>query len=312
MEAENARQSDALSWPSITIIIPVRNAEQILPHCIRGVLSQAYPRDKFEAIFVDNASRDKSLEVLRHHKADIVILQERKRGASAARNTGIRRAKYDYVAFTDSDCIPDPTWLQEFVLFARLNPQADFIGGRIAPFNPQSSIERFVEKLYNQRSAIQNSRPPYAITANLFIKKGKLFELGLFNESFLRGQDVDLSFRGFRQGSTFAYVHQAVVYHANTKTLGGLFRKGFQHGQAATHIWKYYAQELQRSRFKQCTNVKPYRVFIAQLASYLKYTVWPSPDSNEVTDVKTLYPFYDAVHMLGRQFGFLAGTMRRP
>jgi glycosyltransferase involved in cell wall biosynthesis len=308
----SVRNGDALKefWPSVSVVVPVWNAETSLPSCISGVLSQDYPADKFEALFIDNLSRDCSFSILQSYGPRITVLQQSRKGSSAARNTGIRSARGEYIAFTDSDCTPQSQWLKELVLAARRNPHADFIGGRIGAWNPQSEIETFVETLYDQRAAIQRFHPPYAITANLLVKRGKLFELGLFNESLLRGQDVDLSYRGFfLQRSQFAYAPDAAVYHWNTKTVTGLFGKGWQHGKAASQVLKHYENELQTSRLKKCTDIKPYQQFMVKLPVYLKHTIRSRRDSGAPADVAIQYAFYDAVFRMGKQLGFVATTI---
>src|SRR5437764_14367967 len=59
-----------------------------------------------------------------------------------------------------------------------------------------------------------------------------------FDESLIRCQDVDLSYRLFQAGCSFAFVPDAIVYHRNERTLGGLFREGFTHGYWAVRTRK--------------------------------------------------------------------------
>ncbi len=302
---------NAFDRPMISVVAPVWNAEQTLRRCITGVLSQDYPPTQFEAIFVDNRSRDRSLQILEQYKDRIAIVEEKKQGASAARNAGVRSAKSEYIAFIDADSVPDKNWLRELVACAAANPSADFVGGRIAAYDPQSPIETFVELLYDQRSAIEKFHPPYTSTANLFIKRERLLELGLFNETLLRGEDVDLSYRGFfKHNAKFAYAHKAAVFHPNMKTLWQLFLKGLDHGQVAAHLWKRYEQELQLSRLRRCADIKPYLTFVRRLAPYLRIAVRKSSRHANENLAELRYPFYDGAFNVGKQLGFLAGTLR--
>lgn len=298
-------------WPFVSVVAPVWNVEKTLERCVDGVLSQDYPQENVEVIFVDNRSRDRSLQILEQYKGRIIIVEEKKQGAGAARNAGVKKAKHDYVAFIDADCVPDKRWLRELVRAARCNPGADFIGGRIAAWRPQSEIEKFVETLYDQHAAIASFQPPAAITANLLIKRAKLFDLGLFDEKLLRGQDVDLSYRGFFfHQSQFAYAPGAVVYHRNTKTLSGLFHKGFQHGKAASQVVKRYSTQLQISRFRRCLQMKPYWRFLSTLPHYVKCTnrCTDGDAAHEVGNDR--HAFYEAVFQLGKQCGFITTTIR--
>ena len=89
----------------VSVIIPVRNRGKLLNGAVRSVLSQTH--QDFEIIIVDDGSTDatpKVVRVLAEQDRRIHYLQhDTNRGAPAARNTGIRAAKGDWIAFLDSD-----------------------------------------------------------------------------------------------------------------------------------------------------------------------------------------------------------------
>lgn len=90
--------------PSISIIIPVYNAEPYLVRCLDSVLKQSW--SDFEAICINDGSTDESLSVLEsYEKRDkrIKVYSQKNGGLSAARNAGIAKAQGEYLAFLDSD-----------------------------------------------------------------------------------------------------------------------------------------------------------------------------------------------------------------
>lgn len=100
--------------PLISVIIPTYNRTQQTIAAIESVLAQTYPN--FEIIIVDDGSTDDSGEVIQrfirqrtngHHQ--ILFFHQANQGASIARNTGIAKARGEYIAFLDSD----DTWLPE-------------------------------------------------------------------------------------------------------------------------------------------------------------------------------------------------------
>ena len=93
----------------VSIIVPTFNRGRILPRAIASVLNQTF-RD-YELIIVDDASTDDTGEIVRGYSDERIryIRHERNQGAPAARNTGLRQAKGEYVAFLDSD----NEWLPE-------------------------------------------------------------------------------------------------------------------------------------------------------------------------------------------------------
>ena len=88
----------------LSIIVPVYNAETYISECVDMLLSQTYPNK--EIIFIDDGSKDKSGELLdeqANQHSDIVVIHQKNAGAPAARNTGLRAATGDLIAFCDVD-----------------------------------------------------------------------------------------------------------------------------------------------------------------------------------------------------------------
>ena len=85
----------------ISVIIPTYNRQRYLKKAIDSVVAQTYPY--FELIVVDDGSDDDTAGLVSGHNGDIVFIQQENRGPAAARNTGIRAARHDILAFLDSD-----------------------------------------------------------------------------------------------------------------------------------------------------------------------------------------------------------------
>ena len=101
---------------SVTVIIPAFNRTAKVTRAIDSVLEQELPPDvKLDIVVVDDGSSDPLEKVLSTYGTEVVYLRHsRNLGAAAARNTGIKAAKGDYVAFLDSDDVwlPHKTALQ--------------------------------------------------------------------------------------------------------------------------------------------------------------------------------------------------------
>jgi len=85
----------------ISIVIPTYNRQDRLKEAIDSVLAQTYPH--FELIVVDDGSEDNTSELVANYNADIVYIGQENKGPAAARNRGIQAARYNIVAFLDSD-----------------------------------------------------------------------------------------------------------------------------------------------------------------------------------------------------------------
>lgn len=93
-----------MSFPQISVIIPVYNVEKYLEECILSLINQTFTNCEF--IFVNDGSTDNSKLIIESflEKDDrIILLNQENKGVSVARNEGIAIAKGKYVAFVDSD-----------------------------------------------------------------------------------------------------------------------------------------------------------------------------------------------------------------
>jgi glycosyltransferase involved in cell wall biosynthesis len=96
-------ESSAAKGKLVSVIIPFYNRLELLPRALKSVIDQTY--GELEIIVVDDASSVSPEEVLVHFSDPrvVYIRHEKNQGVSAARNTGIKAARGDYIAFLDSD-----------------------------------------------------------------------------------------------------------------------------------------------------------------------------------------------------------------
>lgn len=88
----------------VSIIIPVYNVESYLEECMESAVNQTL--DSIEIIAIDDGSTDNSLNILNKYKRKydfMKIITQKNKGASAARNRGIKEAVGEYIFFLDSD-----------------------------------------------------------------------------------------------------------------------------------------------------------------------------------------------------------------
>ena len=95
--------------PTVSVIIPTYNREQFVTKAIESVLNQSF-RDR-EIIVVDDGSTDKTSQNLERYQDKIRYIYQKNAGASAARNTGVKASKGEWLAFLDSD----DEWTAEYL-----------------------------------------------------------------------------------------------------------------------------------------------------------------------------------------------------
>jgi glycosyltransferase involved in cell wall biosynthesis len=107
---------------TVSVIIPVYNVERYIADTVQSVLNQTY--SQVEVLIVDDESPDRSVEVCQQfNDPRINILHQQNRGLAGARNTGIRYATGDYIAFLDGDDLWLPEKLEKHVAHLEQCPQ---------------------------------------------------------------------------------------------------------------------------------------------------------------------------------------------
>ncbi len=234
---------------SVSVVVPILNAERTLPHCMKA-LAQLDPAP-LEIVLVDNGSTDGTMGLLEgfassHERCPMRILREPRKGAAAARNAGFRTARSDVVAFTDSDCAPEPAWLSS--LIQPFEDQAiGAVAGRVVAAPAAATIELF-NSLYTlqlpEHPAKHSCWTPWKggyPTANLAVRRLLLQKLRGFDEDMRTGEDHDLCARIYADGAELAYHPAARVSHYHRTTVTGTLRQAFGFGRAHPKLLRRHA-----------------------------------------------------------------------
>jgi glycosyltransferase involved in cell wall biosynthesis len=95
-------------WPFVSIIVPVYNGSRTIDALLTSLLALDYPPDQHEILIVDNKSTDDTRQRIQRYP--VTLLEETEiQGSYAARNRGIEAAQGEILAFTDADCVVEPT-----------------------------------------------------------------------------------------------------------------------------------------------------------------------------------------------------------
>ena len=107
----------------VSVIIPTWNRAEFLEKAVDSVLNQTWPH--FELIVVDDGSDDSTRDLVAGYGSKVAYVRQENLGPAAARNTGVGRARYDLIAFLDSDDLFEPDKLE--VQVAAMRSQPDFL-----------------------------------------------------------------------------------------------------------------------------------------------------------------------------------------
>ncbi|MDP3747237.1 MAG: glycosyltransferase [Phenylobacterium sp.] len=209
--------------PKVSVVIPHYRDLAGLDLCLRALAAQTYPAADFEVIVADNNSPEGEAAVAEviAGRARLVVVTEK--GAGPARNGGVALARGDILAFTDSDCVPEPAWLTEGL--AAL-PAYDFIGGRVTvlvdDLTAMSGPEAF-ERVFAFDFKTYIEKKGFTGAGNLFCARAVFDKVGGFRAAV--SEDVEWSFRARGMGLRLGYAPRAVVGHPARRTWDELWAK---------------------------------------------------------------------------------------
>lgn len=197
--------------PHVSVIVPHYNDLEALDRCLAALQAQTYPADRFEIIVADNASPAGADAVERVIRARARLVTVHERGAGPARNGGVAIATGEILAFTDADCIPAPSWIENGVAALA---GSDFVGGgmrvlvgderRVTGAEAFELVFAFDNQAYVERKA-------FTVTANLFCPAALFRQVGGFRVGV--SEDLEWSHRARDAGFRIGYAPEALVGH---------------------------------------------------------------------------------------------------
>jgi len=204
---------DNLSTAAVVVPVFLRNNQSVemLDVLVTRLLAQ-----KLEAhiIIVDDAS-----PISVQNYSDVTILRLKKNnGPAAARNQGVEHALNlgaDFIAFTDTDCIPSEKWLQEIHAGFINSPLCNILSGNTLSHD-RCWLGKYHERngTLNGRKIIGTDKLLYGPTCNLAITAHVAKELR-FDEGFpcAAAEDIELCYRANKVGWTIEHCANAIVFH---------------------------------------------------------------------------------------------------
>jgi len=199
--------------PKVSVIIPTYNGADHLGATIQSVLDQTLP--DFELFLVDDGSTDNTHEIVEQFDDPRIIFMpnESNRGADAARNTGLRRASADVIAFLDQDDLFHPEKLQIHVEYLAKHPRVGFT------YNARYELH------YSSENIREIASPPARITledivlshqlspSEMVFRKDWVFRIGLLDESHnFHGGEIIFLGKLYLEGCRFANVNRVLNY----------------------------------------------------------------------------------------------------
>ncbi len=194
---DSSRSFHYSSHMKLSIIIPTKNEEALLPRLLKSIKNQTF--DDYEIVIADANSTDKTREVAKTFGARIVD------GGmpGPGRNLGAKAAKGEFLLFMDADAVmPSDTFLMDTMNEIEAH-DIDVATCRLKPIS-DSVVDSFMHGFYNKYISLTAGVRPHAPGSCIFARRAVHEELGGFDESVVFAEDMEYVQRAYKKGFHFA------------------------------------------------------------------------------------------------------------
>jgi glycosyltransferase involved in cell wall biosynthesis len=239
--ADNERMAapNRTTAPVVSVVIPTMGRADYLEVTLRSLAAQDLEAS-YEVIVVDDGSTDRTPEVL--SRAGMrVVRHPARRGLNAARNSGIRAARADLIAFVDDDVEAPREWLGALLEGTARYPDAEAFGGPIRPRLeglPPRGCGRDSQLITSLDLGPEDRETERVWGANLAVRRAAVTRVGQFDESLgpRCGDEEEWLVRLHEAGGKIVYLAAAGLDHRRTgddSRMRSLARAAFTRGRAA-------------------------------------------------------------------------------
>lgn len=232
-----------MSPPMLSVVVPVYNDPEGIRVTLESLTSQ---RDTptYEVLVVDNDSTDSSGEVINDFETQypeiVTGLSETDIQSSyAARNTGIKHATGDLLAFIDADMTVEETWAAD-ICEAFSESDIDYLGYNVEMYIPDGDDTFWARYDVAMGLPVKHylETKQFAPTCALVVRREVFDEVGLFDEELISGGDKEFGNRVYDTKFSFGYASEIVVRHPSRSTIQSHVKKAVRIGIGQYQLWK--------------------------------------------------------------------------
>jgi GT2 family glycosyltransferase len=236
--------------PRFSVIVPAYNSEGTIEQCLGALAGQSLQKDEYEVIVVDDGSTDGTADIIK--RFPVRYIYQPNAGPAAARNRGAREAQGEIILFTDSDCVPESTWVEEM---ARPFEDAGVSAVKGAYRTSQKSLTaRFAQVEFEERFEMLKRAESIDMvdTYSAAFRRDVFRGAEGFDESFhvANNEDTDLSYRLSSAGHRMVFNPDAIVYHLkHPDTLWKYARQKFWRGYWRMVVYKRFPKKMMKDTY---------------------------------------------------------------
>ncbi|HWD58637.1 MAG TPA: glycosyltransferase [Stellaceae bacterium] len=223
-------------YKRVSVVVCAYNAERTMAACLASLEKLNYP--DYEVIVVNDGSTDRTPAIAENYP-DFRIISQANKGLSVARNVGAEAATGEIVAYTDSDCVADPDWLDYLIGTMEARGLAACGGPNFPP--PEN-------ELVPEAVAVSPGAPCHVLLddeiaehiagCNMAFRRDVLLGIGGFDPIFrAAGDDVDICWRLQDAGYQIGYSPAGFVWHFRRNTVQAYIGQQKGYGKAEALVY---------------------------------------------------------------------------
>ena len=218
-------------YPKVSVVVACYNGAKTLKPCLDSLSALHYPN--YEVILVDDGSTDSTSLIAPLYK-NVRYFRHINQGLSFARNTGIREALGEIIAFTDADCRADEDWLYHIVADLLSGGWAGIGGHNLLPPDDAPVAAAVMASPGGPAHVMLTDREAEHIPGcNMVFYKWALLEIAGFDPIFrTAGDDVDVCWRLQKRGYRLGFSPGGFVWHYRRSTLAAYLKQQRGYGDA--------------------------------------------------------------------------------
>lgn len=217
----------------VSVVIPAHNAAGTLGQALASLRAQTF--SAWEAVVVDDGSTDNTSAVAAHQAGQdgrIRLLRQPRGGVSAARNTGIAAARYDWLVFLDADDTLAPEYLSRMTRVIAADASLDIVhcgSVRVTPDGRRRPPD-FAPPLDSGPFEVLGRQCAFAVHACV-VRRSLVQAVGGFDPGLATHEDWDLWHRLARAGARFGSVPEVLaIYRMRPKSASSHAERGLADG----------------------------------------------------------------------------------
>jgi glycosyltransferase involved in cell wall biosynthesis len=222
----------------VSLVIPVRNEKKYIERCVNSLLSQDYPKDLIEILFVDGRSEDGTLKALCEYQniyPFIKVLSNNEKVTPKALNVGIKKAKGEYIIRLDAHATYSPDYVSQCIECAN-KTGAENVGGVLETVG-EGYVGKAIACALSSPFGVGDSKyrteqfEGHVDTVPFGCFKRSIFDkIGYFNEELTRNQDIEFNSRIRRTGGKIFLTPKIKACYYCRNSLAALWKQNFANG----------------------------------------------------------------------------------